>query len=91
MPISSEDPGGRSLPNNGRVGVHHSSGPANVTKPKSIGPPTNVKLIPLHTAVSVSWTAPDDPSGQPIEGYIVTATHRKATTVSCDAGQPDRF
>jgi uncharacterized protein YjbI with pentapeptide repeats len=54
-------------------------------KAQAIGPPTNVRVIPLHTAVSVSWTAPNNTTGQQIDGYIVTATHGYATTVTCDA------
>lgn len=59
--------------------------PAYAWKSQLIGPPTNVQLIPLHTAVSVSWTPPINTTGQQIDGYIVTATHRDATTVTCDA------
>ena len=59
--------------------------PAYAWKSQLIPPPTNVQLIPLHTAVSVSWTPPINTTGQQIDGYIVTATHRDATTVTCDA------
>jgi hypothetical protein len=58
---------------------------AYAAKAQAIGPPTNVRLIPLHTAVSVSWTAPNNTTGQQIDGYIVAATHRNATTATCDA------
>ncbi len=57
---------------------------AYAAKAQTIGPPTNVRVIPLHTAVSVSWTAPNSTTGQQIDGYIVTAT-RGGSKFTCDA------
>jgi uncharacterized protein YjbI with pentapeptide repeats len=47
--------------------------------------PTGVQVVPLHTALAVSWTAPANTGGQQIDGYIVTATLRKISSSSCIA------
>jgi uncharacterized protein YjbI with pentapeptide repeats len=68
----------------GTVVVHPQ--PVGAAKP-TIGPPTNVQITPVHTALSVSWTPATNGASQ-ISGYIVTATHRGLTSETCEVYNP---
>lgn len=48
--------------------------------------PTNVTAVPSDGSATVSWTAPTNDGGSPVDGYIVTASPGGAT---CTAVAPD--
>ena len=55
-------------------GVSIAAGPRANAATYTIGPPIDVRVVRLHTALSVSWSPPS--GGGSIDGYIVTANNR---------------